>query len=428
MTELAILGGPKTVTVNTQELWKRPVEEEKKAVCELLDKGAISGAGKGVFTAFEDEFREYLGCKYLVATSHGHLALASAFFAAGLGAGDEFIHPAVGYIGSYAGALHMGAKPIFCEPDPMTLLADPADIEKRITPKTRVITPIHYAGRVCDLDSLLALCDKHNLVLVEDAAHAHGSEWDDVKIGNAGHVACFSLQGVDPGGKPITSGEGGVLATNDRKIYERALAYCHLHRSGINDEFTDPTLKKLEYQVLGWKWRAHPLGLAVARVSLKSLQYRISQYAANRDAFHEKIKGVPGIEPVHNYPKASGSELYDGMCFLYDSDALGGLPVKKFCEALQAEGASVWAGMFRPPEHLRSIYTEDMPGLWGEGHAGPANIPLPRYTKGDFPIAEAVNDRTVGMCGWIEATDGVIDQFADAIKKVFDQHKKLLET
>jgi len=426
--KLAIAGGPKVVTADAREGWKRPIDEEKAAVCDLLDKGAITGAGSGLPRQFEEEFREFIGCKYVLSVSHGHLALASAFFAAGVGAGDEFIHPTLGgYIGSYAGPLHGGATPVFCEPDPETLLADPRDIERRITPKTRAISPIHLNGRVCDLDALLALCAKHDLVLVEDAAHAHGSEWDGKKIGNVGHVACFSLQGVDPVGKPVTSGEGGLLATNDQELYERALIYCHLHRSGLHEELTNPVYKRLEKQVLGWKWRAHPLALAVARVSLKTLAFRIRNFAANRDELAEGIRGVPGVELAHNYPKARGSELYGGLTFLYDPEALGGLGAARFCEALQAEGVPMYAGAFRTPEHLRSIYTEDMPGLWGKGHPGPANIPLPRYAPGDYPVAERLMDgRVLSMGGWIQAADGLIAQVAGGIRKVVENHKRLL--
>jgi len=426
--ELAIRGGAKAVTADASEQWKRPVDEEKKAVCELIDRGFLSGAGHGPPKEFEDEFREYIGCKYVLSTSHGHTALASAFFAAGLGAGDEFIHPTLGgYIGSYAGALHMGATPVFCEPDPKTLLADPQDIAKRITPKTRVLAPVHYNGRVCDMDALLGLCEKHDLVLVEDAAHAHGCEWDGVKIGNLGHIACFSMQGIDPGNKPVTAGEGGILCTNDRELYERALVYCHLHRKiPEGDELQNPVYAKLEAQFLGWKWRAHPLGIAVARVSLKSLQARFDNYVANREQLREKIAGLPGIEFVHTYPKAKGAELYQGMKLLYDAEALGRLSRERFCEALQAEGVPMQPSGFRDMEHLRSIFTEDMPGLWGKGHPGPANIPLPRYKKGDYPIAETLNDTILSMVGWIQAADGLIEQVGDGIRKVVEQHKKLL--
>ena len=173
---LAILGGPKAITAPTGEQWQLPVEEQKKLVCELIDQNFLSGANKGVPKELEDRFREFIGCKYVLTTSHGHTAIASGFFAAGIGPGDEFVAPTLGYIGSYAGALHMGATPVFCESDPKTLLMDPADAATRITSRTRALAPIHFCGRVCDMDALYALADEHSLVVVEDAAHAHGSE------------------------------------------------------------------------------------------------------------------------------------------------------------------------------------------------------------------------------------------------------------
>ncbi len=426
--QLALLGGKPAITADAREKWRRPVAAEKKAVCRLLDSGQISGAGAGLPREFEEQFREFIGCQYVLSVSHGHLALASAFFAAGLGRGDEFIVPTFGgYIGSYAGALHMGATPVFCEPDPRTLLADPDDIARRITPKTRVISPIHRNGCVCDLDRLLALCKKHALVLVEDAAHAHGSTWGGVKIGNLGHIACFSMQGIDPGNKPVTSGEGGLVATNDRELYERCLIYCHLHRGGLGEELTNPVYRQLEAQVLGWKWRAHPLGLAVAQVSLKTLPERLKKYAANRDELFSRIRGLPGIEPAAVYPKAGGVELYGGMVFRYDPDALGGLDADRFCEALQAEGLPMRSRGVRAPEHLRSLYTRDLPGLWGRGHVGPADMPLPRHRAGDYPLAERLfnEKRTLSLAGWIECAAGLVAQAAEAIRKVVDRHRDL---
>jgi len=188
---------------------------------------------------------------------------------------------------------------------------------------------------VCDLDALLTLCAEHDVVLVEDAAHAHGSEWDGVRIGNLGHIACFSMQGLDPGSKPVSAGEGGIVATNDRELYERALIYCHLHRSGAMDELTSPVYKRLNPQLLGWKWRAHPLALALARVSLQSLPYRLKQYAATRDELADKIKDLPGVGLAHNYPKAKGAELYGGLRFLYEPETMNGLSAERFCEALK---------------------------------------------------------------------------------------------
>ena len=424
--QLAILGGPKSVSVSTSDQWKPPVEEEKKLVCELIDQNLLSGCNKGVPKEFEERFREFIGCKYVLTTSHGHTALASAFFAAGLGPGDEFIHPVLGYLGSYAGALHMGATPVFCEVDPKTLLLDPADAERRITSHTRCISPIHSRGHVCDMDAILALAENREIVVVEDAAHAHGSEWDGVKIGNLGHVACFSMQGMMPGGKPVSAGEGGIVATNDQELYERCLIYCHLHRPGALGELTNPVYQQLEAQLLGWKFRAHPLAMAIGLVSLDSLPYRLERVAASREELREKIKGVPGVELAHTYPKGKGSEVYGGLMFLYDPDALGGLPTSKFVEAVAAEGAPMRGPGVAHMEHTRALYTKDLPGLWGKGHAGPANVPLPRYKEGDFPVSESVRGKVLTSPSYIEPADGLIDQWASAIKKVVDQHKRLL--
>jgi len=425
MSELAVNGGKKTVTLDTSDQWKRPVEKQKEAVCGLIEEGFISGSGKGLPKKFEDEFRDFIGCKYVLSTSHGHLALASAFFAAGLGAGDEFITPCIGYLGSYAGALHMGARPVFCEPDPETLLADPEDIEKRITDKTRIISPIHWNGRVCNMDVLLDICEKRNIILVEDAAHAHGSSWKGKKIGSFGHIACFSLQGICPGGKPVTSGEGGIVATNDTELYERALVYCHLHRSGALDELTNPVYKELDAQLLGWKWRLHPLEAALGRISLRNLPDRIEKFSSIRDELFDKIADVPGIKPALNYPESEGAELYGGFAFVYDRDELSGLEPELFAEALKAEGVPIMHHAFRQPEHLRSIFTKELPGLWGRGHAGPANIPLPRYYKGDYPVSEYMHENTLRMAGWIEPAEGLIDQVAEAFHRVAENCRTL---
>ena len=423
-TNIGLHGGEPAISLPIEDRWKRPVDEEIRVIREVLESGEISVSGRGLPKQFEEEFAEYIGCKYVLATSHGHTALASAFFAAGIGVGDEFIHPAYGYIGSYVGALHMGATPVFCESHPEYLLADPDDIETRITEKTKVINPIHRFGRVCEMDRLLSLCNDRGIILIEDAAHAHGSEWDGKRIGSFGHIACFSMQGVLPGGKPLAAGEGGIVATNDRELYERALIYCHLHRSGAVEELTNPVYSQLDPQLLGWKFRAHPL--AIARIALGNLSDRIDRFAANRELLYEKMRGIPGIEPVHVYEKSKGSELFGGLQFLVDSERLGGATAEHLTPALKAEGIASVTNSTRHVEHLRSIYTKDLPGLWGDGHPGPADIPLPRYRRGDFPITETVNERSFWFHGWVDPTPGLIEQVASAIDKVVSKADELV--
>jgi len=434
--KLAILGGRPAVTADTREKWKRPIEEEKKLIYELLEEGDISGAGSGLPKKFEEEFREYVGCEYCLTVDHGSTALASAYYAVGVGPGDEVITPAAGYIGSYAGALHMGARPVFCEMNPKTLLIDPGDVERRITHRTRAINPVHMCGKICDMDALMDIGRRHGVAIVEDAAHAAGCEWDGKKIGNVSDIACFSLQGVNPSGKPVAGGEGGIVCTNNRELYERALIYCHLHRTGVTGELTNPSYKGLDAEVLGLKYRAYPLALAIALVSLKTLPYRMEKAIENREKLFRGLKDIVGVEPVHSYSKAKWHGLYGGWEIIYKPEELSNLPAEKFKAALRAEGVPLrghaWASG-HPGEHLRTIFTKGF-DLWGCGR-GPLDTrhgfmglpPFKPYKKGDFPVTEKMAERVITLPAYIEPSEGLIEQFIDAFRKVADNHADLLK-
>ncbi|HIE04263.1 MAG TPA: DegT/DnrJ/EryC1/StrS family aminotransferase, partial [Candidatus Latescibacteria bacterium] len=394
MEKLAILGGKPSVSIEDPERWRRPVEREKELVCELLDQGFVSGSGTGLPRDFEEEIRKYLGCNYCLTVDHGSTALASAFYAVGVGPGDEVITPTAGYIGSYCGALHIGARPVFCDIDPKTLLMDPEDVERRITERTKAINVVHWGGNPCDMDALLDISRRYGIPLVEDAAHALGAEWGGRKIGNVGQITCFSLQGSNPVGKPVAGGEGGMVTTNNRELYERQLAYCHLHRAGVKEELTLPQYRGLDSEVLGLKWRAHPLALALAKVSLETLDYRIERSNMVRERIFSSLGELPGLEPEASYPKARRISLYGGIRLIYKPEELGGLPPERFVEALRAEGVKVRLG-FPYMEHLRKIFTEGF-DLWGMGRGplGGEFEGLPSfkpYKPGDFPVAEDLN-------------------------------------
>lgn len=428
--KLAILGGEPAVTINNPEQWRRPIQEEKKIVCELIDKSAISGAGSGLPKEFEDEFREFIGAEYCLTVDHGTTALDSAYYAVGVGPGDEVITPAVGYICSYSGAIHLGARPVFCEIDPKTLLINPEDVERKITSRTKAINAVHYSGRVCDLDALLDIGKRYGIAIVEDAAHAHGSEWDGEKIGNVGDIACFSLQGTTPGGKPAAGGEGGIVTTNNREFYERQLLYCHLHRSGITKELTLPEYRGLDSEVLGRKWRAHPLALAIAKVSLSSLEYRNQRRFEHRKKVFDAIREFKGVEPVHTYPKSKPAGFYTGLKLLYNPEELGGLPAAKFVEAMNAEGAPISVGGIGGLEYLRTIFTRGF-DLWGHGR-GPLGSefcglpPFTVYKRGDFPVSESVMDKVLTLPAYIEPKEGFLDQYIEAFRKVTQNYEALL--
>ncbi|HEX30063.1 TPA: DegT/DnrJ/EryC1/StrS family aminotransferase [Candidatus Poribacteria bacterium] len=428
MSELAILGGKPAVTVENPERWKRPIDEEKEEVCRLIEQGFLSGSGTGLPKEFEDEFRKYIGCNFCLTVDHGSTALASAFYAVKVGPGDEVITPTLGYIGTYCGALHLGARPVFCDIDPDTLLIDPQDVERRITPRTRAIIPIHFWGNVCDMDALMDIGRRYGIAVVEDAAHAHGAEWDGVKIGNIGDVTCFSLQGTMPGGKPVCGGEGGIATTNVREFYERMLAYCHLHRAGVTEELTLPEYRGLDSEVLGLKWRAHPLALALAKVSLRSLDYRNGRRDEFRRKLFEALNEIPGVKPVRSYPKAKPAGFYGGLKMIYQPEDLDGLPVERYVEALRAEGVPI-SRYGRSLEHQRMIFRKGF-DLWGHGR-GPLGgeflglPPFKGYREGDFPVAESLIGRILSIPAYIEPEEGFLEGVIEAFEKVAANYKRL---
>ncbi|MBC8231282.1 DegT/DnrJ/EryC1/StrS family aminotransferase [bacterium] len=422
--KLAILGGEPAVTIDSSEQWKRPVEEEKRLVNELLDQGILSGAGSGLPKEFEEEFRKVIGSEYCLTTDHGTTALESAYYAAGVGPGDEVIQPTFTWICSYSGAMtHMGAKIVFCDIDPKTLLLDPNDVERKITKNTRAIVPVHMCGNVCDMDAFMDIGRRYGIAIIEDCAHATGAEWDGKKVGNVGDIGCFSLQGSNPGGKPVCGGEGGVTTTNNRELYERMLISCHLNRSGIRDELTNPEYRKLANRALGIKSRAYPLALAIAKVSLKSFEYRNRRREEHRKKVFDALRELPGLDPVHSYPKAKPSGFYGGLNILYSSDELGGLPASKFVEAMKAEGAPI-SGPGLALEHLIPLFTQGF-DIWGKGR-GPFGKGFKSYKKGDCPVAESLVDKVLTISPYIDLKEGFLDQYIEAFQKVTSNYQYLL--
>ena len=403
------------------EQWDPPIERRKERVIQLIEDGFVSGAGRGPPKEFEDRFADYVGADYCLAVNHGATALASAYYAVGVGPGDEVITPTVGYLGSYAGAMHLGARPVFCDIDPDTLLADPADAEQRITSRTKAINIVHMNGKVCDMDTFRELSDEYDIPLVVDASHAHGASWGDQKVGSVGDIACFSIQGRVPIDKPVAGGEGGIVTTNDRELYERQLSYCHLHRHGISDELTRPPYSSLDDEVLGRKWRTHPFALALADVSLDSLDYRIKKRTEFRETLFSALQDVPGIRPSSTYEKSNTSGLVWGLKLVYEPDELDGYPIESYVQDLREELVPVEVG-FQHLEHQRYLFQNGY-DIWGEDR-GPLGgefcglPPFEPYEADDFPVATEMNERVITVPSFIEPRDGLLDRYMRAFSDV----------
>lgn len=186
---------------------------EKKYVNECLDEGWVSSNGKFI-ARFEDEFARFCGVKHALSCCNGTVALHLALLALGIGPGDEVIVPTVTFVATANAVHYVGATPVFAESERYTWNLDPADVERKITRRTRAIIPVHLYGLPCEMDAIHALARKHGLHVVEDAAEAHGGEYRGRRAGSLGDVATFSFYG----NKNLTTGEGGMCLTDDDEL------------------------------------------------------------------------------------------------------------------------------------------------------------------------------------------------------------------
>ncbi|MEK6809238.1 MAG: DegT/DnrJ/EryC1/StrS family aminotransferase, partial [Nanoarchaeota archaeon] len=196
-------------------------QEELKAVEEVLKSGWLTTGAK--VKEFEDNSQAYLGVKKAIGVASCTAGLHVALAALGIGPGDEVIVPAYTFVATAHVVEWLGAKPVLVDVERDTFNIDPVAIERAITSKTKAIIPVHYAGHACDLGAILQIAKKHNLYVIEDAAHAIGTEYGGIKIANHGHAAVFSFYVT----KTITTAEGGMIVTNDEELSKKMKSYSY---------------------------------------------------------------------------------------------------------------------------------------------------------------------------------------------------------
>ena len=335
MSKLALLGGEPVFTEKApQELFKWPIttQEDIDAATEVIVNNKYSGTD--ITTKFEEEFAQWQGRKYALAFTNGTMSLAAAMFAVGLSEGDEIICPTKTYWASIAQAAYFGAKAVFCNIKD-TFEMDPADLERRITPRTKAIMVVHYMAYPCDMDAIMEIANRHNLYVIEDVSHAHGSLYKGKKVGNFGHIAAMSMMSQ----KLFAAGELGILVTDDRKLYERAIAYGHYERN--NDNFIQEAeeLKPYFHMPLGGvKGRVNQLCAALARVQLKYFDERCAEINRAMNYLYDGLEGLPGIKP-RRVDGSDGSTMggFYAPKLIYKPEELEGLSSARFAEAVLAE-------------------------------------------------------------------------------------------
>ena len=420
MEELAILGGPKAVKTDPKDMFAWPIitEEDEKAALEVLHSGNMSGVD--VTKKFEAEFADWFNIKYALGHCNGTAALQAAMFGVELGVGDELICQSMTYWASALPAMNLGASVVFAEIDPETMGLDPADVERKITDRTKAIMVVHYCGHPTNMDAIMAVANKHNIKVIEDVSHAQGGLYKGQLTGTFGHVAAMSLMGQ----KSLAIGEGGMLITNDKNIYERAIAYGHYSRT------RDLTLPELEpYKGLplgGVKNRMHQISAAVGRVQLKHYHKRMTEIQNAMNHFWDLLEGAPGIRGLRP-PKDSGST--NGGWYAcrgrYFTEELGGLSIEKFAQAIQAEGSECTPGG-NLLMHLHPVLNEaDVFNHGKPTRIANSNRDL-RQPKGSLPTTESLPNRIYKTPWFKHNRPAIIKEHAEAYRKVVTQAHKLL--
>ena len=424
MSKLALLGGEPVFTEKApQELFKWPIitQEDMDAVTYVTVNNRFSGTE--ITTEFEKEFAQWQGRKHAVAFTNGTMSLAAAMFAVGLGKDDEIICPTKTYWASIAQAVQFGAKPVFCNIKE-TFEMDPADIEHRITPRTKAIMVVHYMAYPCDMDPIMEFAKKHGLIVIEDVSHAQGGYYKGKKLGTFGHIAAMSMMS----GKSLACGECGMLVTDDTAMYERAVAYGHYERNNAKTIQSDELLPFLGLPLGGVKARLNQVSAAIGRVQLKHYDERIAEIDKAMNYFWDLLEGLPGIKPIRT-EKGSGSTMggWYAASGAYYPEQLHGLSVKKFCEAVTAEMNGIkdsWAG------GNFCLHTHKLFSDFDFRNAGkPSSI---EYTGEDVYNGNADCDESIQKLSfsipWFKHFDPYwVEQFARCFSKVIENHMQLVD-
>jgi dTDP-4-amino-4,6-dideoxygalactose transaminase len=417
--DLAVNGGRKAKPGSNIPMFPGGLEigkEEKKEVMEVLDNkylfryyGPKDSPSK--VKALEDQYAKLLGTKHGLALNSCTSALISALVAIGVGPGDEVIVPAYTFFATCAAVVAARAIPIVAEVD-KSLTMDPLDFEKKITPRTKAVIPVHMRGMPAKMDQILAIARKHNVKVVEDVAQANGGSYKGKMLGSFGDIGCFSLQFH----KIITSGEGGILATNNDLYYTRAQAYHDVAACWRKDRFAPP---EFEGEIFfGVNFRMSELTGAVALAQFRKLDDIVGRMRKNKKLIKDRIKDLPNIE-FREVTDEAGDTAICLVFFLPRADQ-----VEAFVKALNAEGVEA-GGIYNKgvPDwhiypHWKMLIEKMMPTKQGCPFNCAQSGPVPDYKADACPQTMGWLGRSVHLDipPQLKAKD--CEQIAEGIRKV----------
>ena len=373
--QLAVEGG-KPVRKEPFRPWPFFAPDEIDAATAVLRSGKINYWTGEDGRLFESEYAASVGTRYAIAVANGTLALELALYALGIGPGDEVIVTSRSFIGSASCVIARGAVPVFADVDVNSQNITAETIARVLTPRTKAIIPVHLAGWPCDMDSIMALASEKNLAVVEDCAQAHGATYKGRQVGSFGHINAFSFCQD----KIIsTGGEGGLVATNDKELWEKAWSYKDHGKSfdAVYNKKHPPGYRFL-HESFGTNWRLTELQSALGRILLRKLPDHLAQRRRNAGVLSKHFSRVPGLR-VPEPPSSVNHAYYKFYVFIRPEDLQPGWHLHRIQEAIIGEGIPCFAG-------YREMYLEKaFPSQWVPT-SGMDNVTQLSRTSLVFPV------------------------------------------
>ena len=371
--------------------------DDERAVLETLRSGWLTTGPRT--KSFEKDLAAYTGSAHCVAVNSCTAALHLALESAGVRAGDEVITSPITFASTANVIVHCGARPVFVDVEPDTLNIDAAAIERAVTPRTKALIPVDFAGHPCDLDAVMAIGARHGLPVIEDAAHAMGAEYKGRRVGGIADMTCFSFYAT----KNITSGEGGALTTN-RVDWADRIAVMALH--GISRDawkrYGTDGYRHWDIVAAGYKYNMFDLQAALVRSQFDKLETFYRRRVEVKERLDAGLRDIPEIalpaervwarHAYHLYPIIVRTEMLRA-----DRDTI--------MNAIQAENVGV--GVHFRAVHLHPFYADTF-----------------GFRRGTFPNAEYYSDRTVSLPLYPRMTDADADDVVAAVRKVFSHHRR----
>jgi len=373
--------------------WRIPLfkiywdEEDVGMVKEAIQRGMFWAIGPNI-EKFEEMLSRYVGTKYALVFNSGTSALHAVLLACGIGSGDEVLVPSFTFIATANAPLFVGAKPAFADIEDKTYGLDPEDVKRKITPRTKVIIPIHYGGCPCLITELRQIAKEHNLILIEDAAESLGASVDGKKAGSFGDAAILSFCS----NKLITTGEGGAVVTDSAEIYER-LKLLRSHGRLENSNYFSST-EYMDYVTLGYNFRMSDITAALGIAQLKKIDMAVELRRKNTEMLSLKLSQIAEIEVPR--PPDNFFHVYQ----MYTIRVKGGRERRDALSAYLAK-QGIMTKVYFHPVHQTHFYKNKL------GY------------KCDLPITESLSRQVLTLPMYPRLTEHEIDFIADQVATFF---------